>query len=611
MGKRIRSIICVIPILFFSYATPAAFSAVQAPILKWQHGGCYSSWCETGWYSSPAAADLDGDGQMEIIASAYSIVVLEGSSGALKWRMKSGHDRSEPDAANVGRTWPGIVIADVDGDADLEIVTAHGNGYVAVYDHNGYFQSGWPQQQTGGEFRSLAVGDLDGDKDLEIVVGMARLNTINTWVYEHTGAVRGGWPQLSGEGSAAGLYNDNIGIGDIDADGLPEVIVPSDTITVCAYNEDGSQLTTHPIYHDHPGHDMDYWGEVPAYVDLAYEIRGWGPCYEEDTSRANFANGPANVVDLNLDGTKEVVVTGDVHNCHTSPYTDLYNTPYIFNQDRTRFSSGGYDWTTIPINTGAPIIQDYNVIESVQPNTVTADLDGDGHLEIIFPSYDGRMHAFWLDKTEHGNWPYGVYNAGEGFYRFASEPVVADLDNDGHGEVIFASWVEKGTNRTGKLHILDYHGTPLFEMDLPVAYGSPDWNGGLAAPTLADIDADPDLELILNTAHSGVVAYDLPGTADARILWGTGRGGYRRSGMVDSGLGPVPCPRCYGPAPVLSNMVFPSDTDCECIAVTSITMGPGVVIQNGAKVTLKAPNIVVKSGFLAQEGAQVNFRRQQ
>ncbi|MEJ5309855.1 MAG: hypothetical protein WHX52_08790 [Anaerolineae bacterium] len=32
-----------------------------APALKWQHAGCYSSWCETGWYASPAVADLDGD----------------------------------------------------------------------------------------------------------------------------------------------------------------------------------------------------------------------------------------------------------------------------------------------------------------------------------------------------------------------------------------------------------------------------------------------------------------------------------------------------------------------------------------------------------------------
>ncbi len=54
-------------------------------------------------------------------------------------------------------------------------------------------------------------------------------------------------------------------------------------------------------------------------------------------------------------------------------------------------------------------------------------------------------------------------------------------------------------------------------------------NGALPAPTLSNLDADPDLEVVLNTAHSGLVAYDLPGTANARVLWGTGRGNYQRT----------------------------------------------------------------------------------
>ena len=69
-------------------------------------------------------------------------------------------------------------------------------------------------------------------------------------------------------------------------------------------------------------------------------------------------------------------------------------------------------------------------------------------------------------------------------------------------------------------------------MELPVAYESPDWNGALAAPTLANLDDDADLEVVLNTAHSGFVAYDLPGTEKARILWGTGRGNSQRSGSL-------------------------------------------------------------------------------
>ncbi len=521
---------CLLP----AGVSPALAGDIPAPQLKWQNAGCYSSWCETGWYSSPAVADLDGDGRPEVIASAYSIVALDGATGDLLWRVKAGHDRNDSDgSSNVGRTWPGIVVADVDNDGELEIVTAHGGGWVSVYNTDGYFDNGgWPwKNPSGREFRSLAVADLDGNGDLEIIVGRAQLNKNNVWVLEHTGKVRRGWPRLAGgEGSAAGLYNDNIGIGDLDGDGLPEVIVPSDTITVCAYRADGQQLGTNSMYHGHAGHDMDHWGEVPAYVDLAYETRGWGPCYDQYTLRANFANGPANVADVDGDGVNEVVVVGDVHDCHTDPYTDHFNGPYIFNADRSRFDRDGFDWRTVPQNTGEPLIQNYNIIESCQPNTVTADLDGDGRLEILYPSYDGRLHAFWLDKSEHHSWPFAVTKSGDKVTRFASEPAVADLDIDGYAEVIFTTWVQKGSNGTGKLYILSYQGKVLHSVDLPPAYGSLGWNGALPAPTLADIDDDPDLEIVVNTAHAGFAAYDLPGTADARILWGTGRGSYRRTG---------------------------------------------------------------------------------
>ncbi len=520
-----------------------ATAAVSAPVLKWQNGGCFSSWCETGWYSSPAVADLDGDGTQEVIASAYSIVVLDGATGELKWRAKSGHDRSQPDADNVGRTWPGIVIADVDQDGGLEIVTAHGGGWVSVLNRDGYFDSAkWPWQVPGGnELRSLSVGDLDGNGDLEIVVGRAAGSGTNTWVLEHTGTVRPGWPRLASgdEGSAWGIYNANIALGDLDGDGLPEIVAPSDTITLAAYKPNGSQLSTNTMYHGHSGHDMNLWAEVPAYVDLEFETRGWGPCYEEPTPRANFAHGPANIVDVNGDGVNEVVAVGNVHNCNTSPYTNLYNTPYIFNADRSRFHASGFDWSTVPTYTGAPLSEDYGVIESAQTNPATADLDGDRHAEILFSSSDGKVHCIGLDKTEEGHWPHSVYSSAEGFFRFASEPVVADLDSNGKAEVIFASWTQKGSNATGKLHILDYLGSVLHEVPLPEAHGSPDWNGGLAAPTLADIDGDGELEVVLNTAHSGFVAYDLPGTSNARVLWGTGRGSYLRDGGSSAELPPV------------------------------------------------------------------------
>ena len=505
-------------------------SEIQAPAVKWQNAGCYSSWCETGWYSSPAVADLDGDGAMEVIASAYSIVVLDGETGAVQWRMASGHDRSEPDADNVGRTWPGIVVADVDGDGEPEIVTAHSGGYVSVYDSQGYFEPGWPQVPTSRELRGLSVYDLDRDGSLEIVVTGAVYDKINTWVFEHNGTLRPGWPQLGNDsGYAYGVFNANAAIGDLDGDGQGEIVVPSDVHYICAYEPDGAQIPANPIY------GGKGWGRVGVWESLTIELRGWGECdgVREESYRTNFAHGPAVVADVNGDGSAEVVATGNVYDCSVGHPPGKYNGVYLFNADRSRFQADGYDWQTLPLDTGAPLSEDYDVIENNQPNPVVVDLDGDGELEIVYSSYDGRVHAFWLDKTEHDNWPYSVFTGGP--YRFASEPVAADLNADGYAEVIVASWVQKGSYQTGKLHILDCQGNPMYEVDLPPAYGSPDWNGALPAPTLANLDADADLELVLNTAHSGFVAYDLPGTANARILWGTGRGNYQRTGSIPPG----------------------------------------------------------------------------
>ena len=494
-------------------ATPLA---IQAPVLKWQHGGCHSSWCETGWYSSPAVADLDGDGTQEVIGAAYTLFVLNGEDDEEQWHV-------DPPVSGA-RVWPGVVVADIDGDGDLEIVTAHGGGYVRVLDHTGNVV--WMRQPSSRELRGLSVYDLDGNGTLEIVVNAAVNSKVNTWVYEHDGTLRPGWPQLSGDGAAWGVFNDNVAISDLDGDGTGEIIVPSDVHYICAYEPDGTQIPAHSMYGDKT------WGEVGIWESLEIELRGWGKCngVREESYRTNFCHSPAVIADVNQDGTVEVVATGNVYDCHAGYPPSRYSGVYIFNADRSRFNAGGYDWQSVPVDTGAPLVENYSTIESVHSNPAIADLDGDGNLEILYPSYDGRMHAFWLDKTEHHNWPYAVYTGGN--YRFASEPVVADLDNDGHPEVIFASWVQKGTYQTGKLHILDYQGNLLQEVDLPAAVEGWDWNGTLAAPTLANIDSDSDLEVVLNTAHSGFVAYDLPGTAEARILWGTGRGNYQRTGSL-------------------------------------------------------------------------------
>lgn len=510
-----------------------AQAAFGAPILLWSRGGCYTTWCQTGWYSSPAVANLDGDPQAEVVASAYSIFILDGLDGRIEIRAPSGFAAGSSDS-DVGRTWPDIALGNIDQSPDLEIITAHSAGWLSAYNAGLQFKPGWPKQITpGSELRSLAAADLDGDGDVEILAASTRSQ--NQWyAFEHTGALRASyWPQHGADsatnGYTAGCYNQNIAAGDLDGDGLAEIIGPNDTHYLAAFQDNGAQIPANPMY----GANR-IWSLVGVHVNHQVDLRGYAICGGEH--RPNFANSAPIIVDLDSNGTLETVVIGNVYNCGTSPYTDLYEIPFVFNGDRTRWQAGSYDWTVLPnpAPDSAPLSEDYNQIENSRPNPTAADLDGDGKLEILYPSYDGRVHAYWLDKTEHGSWPYAVKKSNESFIRFASEVVVADLDADGSAEVIFTSWTQKGSNRTGKLHILNSMGVPIYEIDLPAADSS-GWNGGLAAPTLANIDSEPGLELLVNTAHSGVAAYDLPNTARARVLWGTGRGSFLRGGSLVHG----------------------------------------------------------------------------
>ena len=118
-------------------------------------------------------------------------------------------------------------------------------------------------------------------------------------------------------------------------------------------------------------------------------------------------------------------------------------------------------------------------------------------------------------------------NLGESELRFASEPVVADLDGDGDAEVVFTTWTANGSNAGGDLFVVDALGNELQRVALPRSAQT--WDGALAAPTLARLDADANLEVVVNTAHTGLVAYEIPGTANARLLWPTGRGNIART----------------------------------------------------------------------------------
>jgi hypothetical protein len=478
MARAIRPVGLAIGLLALA---PAAHAALGTPVFEWAR--CQPAFCETGWYASPAVADIDGDGQVEVLGGGYRLLAVNGSTGAIEWAYPTGALRS-----------------------------------------------GWPVDVFGGfEMRTLAVADLDGDGTAEILTARASGGSYDTWtVLEPNGATRDGWPRLDAldPGYAWGAYNQNLVVGEFVGDGDLEVGASSDVHYLAAFAADGAPLPANALY----GAGKN-WSQVGVHYDHAVDLRGYANCDPGTPPlepRPNFADATPAIGDLDGDGTNEYVIVGSFYDCRTDNYDQLFQVPIVLRGDRTRWSKGTYDWTALPVPdaNAAPLAIDYNVIESAEANPALADLDGDGVKEILYASYDGRVHAFWLDKTEHGSWPFDV-NLDSNVKRFASEPAVADLDGDADGEVVFATWTEKGSNQRGDLFVVDSDGSEIARVALPSS--GDDWDGAMAAPTVAQLDADVPLEVVVNTAHTGLVAYEIPGSVGGALRWPTGRGNLART----------------------------------------------------------------------------------
>jgi len=124
-----------------------------------------------------------------------------------------------------------------------------------------------------------------------------------------------------------------------------------------------------------------------------------------------------------------------------------------------------------------------------------------------------------------------------------TEPLLVDLNKDGVAEVIFATYgYPDVTIKNQWLYILSSAGVKLFKIDLNDATTNPgaaaNGNGGgvSGAPTVADIDGNGTLEIIVHTYDARMLIFTVPGSATNCMLWPTGRGGYLRKGQSDAGV---------------------------------------------------------------------------
>ena len=189
-----------------------------------------------GVVSTPAIGDVDGNGTNEVAFGSwdFNVYLLRGSNG-------TPLPGFPPNPSGLGfgirdSIWSSPALADLDGDGKLEIIIgadthAEGppinspdGGALHVFRSNGTQMPGFPRYVDQTIMSSPAVGDLDLDGSLDIVVGGGTFYTgavgRKVYAWRKDGSVLPGWPV-----STTGQVFTSPALADLTGDGKPEVIV--------------------------------------------------------------------------------------------------------------------------------------------------------------------------------------------------------------------------------------------------------------------------------------------------------------------------------------------------------------------------------------------------
>ncbi|MCL7413934.1 MAG: VCBS repeat-containing protein, partial [ANME-2 cluster archaeon] len=163
---------------------------------------------------NPVAGNIAGDGKLEIVFGDKAVQKL------YVWDSNGTLITGFP-MTLAGDIYSTPALADIDGDGLLEIAIGCEGNMVYLIDGNGVIFPNWPVVIGGGVHSQPAFGDIDGDGELEIVV-TAQDNKV--YAFNVDGSNVTGWPQ-SVSGFEVVLKYTSPALGDIDNDGEDEVVV--------------------------------------------------------------------------------------------------------------------------------------------------------------------------------------------------------------------------------------------------------------------------------------------------------------------------------------------------------------------------------------------------
>jgi hypothetical protein len=390
-------------------------------------------------YTSPVVGELtddNGDGRVDdqdmpdivALSSGGTMMAFSGDGTKVHWSVNNLG--SEPATAAIG---------DLDGDGRPDVAVA-GNGFVgAVRGDTGAVL--WTATDAAINAKPVCGGvgiyDLDGNGTPEVVLGNLVFNG-------KTGALRGKGQYGIGSGYSYGALAAFGVAADVDADGDLEVVVGN-----ALYDIDGNTIWYNGLSDGFvavANFDDDPQGEIvvtSAGGTVRLQDDDGSVIWETPHGVTGPTIGPPTVADFDGDGEPEIGVAG--HNIYGVIETD-----------------GTLRWSNP--------VQD---VSSGFTGSSVFDFEGDGKAEVVYADednvwvFDGATGAVKLQETEHSSATCSEY------------PTIADVDNDGHAEIVYTSSAYSGTENGVRV---------IGDADDSWMRGRPTWNQHAYAITNIDDD---------------------------------------------------------------------------------------------------------------------------
>jgi hypothetical protein len=395
----------------------------------------------TGWpiememetTSSPAVGDIDGDGTFEIVVGdkhvyawhANGIEMVDGDSNPLSWGILS--TQGSVQASSNGGFVSHVALGRIDTNKGLEIVAgSRDTKQVFVFKYNGSVVTGWPRSTLNNMRAGMVVGDINNDGLNEVIV-IDEAGVLYVWKRDGTeyrdgdsnGSTNGVFvPQLSG----CSLNYSTPCLADIDNDGKDEIIVATQGDQLHAFNDDGTQVSGFPVALSNDVSGSPAVGDVDGdgQLDIVVYIKDGNLRVIRGNNGANlWTRSVVGSINLNFFGSSPAI--GDVNG-------DGKLETFLATHDG-KLTGTTYTGTNL---TGFPTT--YSTTTYTESSPIIADIDNDGLRDILIGSEEKAIWAWNRNGTVIAGFPLTTNDAMRGV------PTICDLDKDGKVELVAAGW---------------------------------------------------------------------------------------------------------------------------------------------------------------------------